>query len=256
MKLCSQCEFIYEDDQERCDMDGAELVYEPTLEHVFPKSALAAKAPAERPVPTRLIIPLSGLPQPEAARARPKVFATGKRFTLQIAAVVILAVGAFAAFYAVPRLFENENQTSTSTFATQNPKRETAQLSGVVPAASGISDKPEARNAQLDNSVPSDQLETRNSKLETTPAAAKLKTPNSIPETEIPALPGLKPLPRLKPLPTLKPIPRLAEQSRPGSVNRRAVVVNTKGNATPKKESRFGSFLKKTGRILTKPFKS
>ncbi len=29
MKLCSQCEFIYEDDQERCDMDGAELVYEP-----------------------------------------------------------------------------------------------------------------------------------------------------------------------------------------------------------------------------------
>jgi hypothetical protein len=29
MKLCSQCEFIYEDDQESCDMDGAELVYQP-----------------------------------------------------------------------------------------------------------------------------------------------------------------------------------------------------------------------------------
>jgi len=29
MKVCSQCEFIYEDDQSLCDMDGAELVYDP-----------------------------------------------------------------------------------------------------------------------------------------------------------------------------------------------------------------------------------
>jgi type IV secretory pathway VirB10-like protein len=31
MKRCSQCDFIYEDDQHLCDMDGHELVYEPTL---------------------------------------------------------------------------------------------------------------------------------------------------------------------------------------------------------------------------------
>ena len=31
MKRCSQCDFIYEDDQNLCDMDGHELVYEPTL---------------------------------------------------------------------------------------------------------------------------------------------------------------------------------------------------------------------------------
>jgi len=31
MKRCSQCDFIYEDHQHVCDMDGHELVYEPTL---------------------------------------------------------------------------------------------------------------------------------------------------------------------------------------------------------------------------------
>ena len=29
MKLCPQCEFIYEDDQNTCDMDGKELVFDP-----------------------------------------------------------------------------------------------------------------------------------------------------------------------------------------------------------------------------------
>lgn len=29
MKVCSQCEFIYEDDQGVCDMDGAALIYDP-----------------------------------------------------------------------------------------------------------------------------------------------------------------------------------------------------------------------------------
>ncbi len=32
MKRCSQCDFIYEDDQHLCDMDGHELIYEPTLQ--------------------------------------------------------------------------------------------------------------------------------------------------------------------------------------------------------------------------------
>ena len=30
MKLCPQCDFIYENDQSLCDMDGADLVYDPT----------------------------------------------------------------------------------------------------------------------------------------------------------------------------------------------------------------------------------
>ncbi len=39
MKLCPQCDFIYEDDQSVCDMDGKELVFEPTLT-AFPGNPL------------------------------------------------------------------------------------------------------------------------------------------------------------------------------------------------------------------------
>jgi hypothetical protein len=34
MKRCIQCDFVYEDDQRVCDMDGADLAFEPTL-HPF-----------------------------------------------------------------------------------------------------------------------------------------------------------------------------------------------------------------------------
>jgi len=58
MKLCSQCQFIYEDEQERCDMDGAELVHEPTLEHVFPRNGQEA-AVQRQAEPLKIIIPLT-----------------------------------------------------------------------------------------------------------------------------------------------------------------------------------------------------
>src|SRR5262245_60285295 len=44
MKRCSQCEFVYEDDQARCDMDGSDLVYEPTL-YPMAETALAVTTP-------------------------------------------------------------------------------------------------------------------------------------------------------------------------------------------------------------------
>jgi len=241
MKLCSQCEFIYEDEQERCDMDGAELVYEPTLEHVFPKHALKVIPEAvEWAGRARLVIPLSRSAQPETSIAHVNVVAGRSRFVFQIAAGIILTVAAFVAFYASQRLFHTKPQPANSRLETQNPKLETFDLSSTVSAASATSEKPETGNAKIEPSQSSNQLET----------------PNLKRETAIPALPGLKPLPRLKPLPKLKPIPRLAEQSRSETVNRRPAVVTTKENTNAKKESRFGSFLKKTGRILTKPFKS
>ena len=45
MQRCPQCEFIYEDDQSRCDMDGAELVHD---SHPLPRlQALAVTAASE-----------------------------------------------------------------------------------------------------------------------------------------------------------------------------------------------------------------
>ncbi len=239
-------------------MDGAVLVYEPTLESVLHKNPLKAKSELERPGRARLIIPLS-TSQPKTSTAPPNVFAARRRSALQIAAGIVLAVVAFVAFYAAPRLFRGRAQTSTNTLETQNPKLETSHLSPAVSDTSVMSEQPGTRNARLETySATEDKPETPNSKLETSPLSDKLETRNPKRKSAVPALPGLKPLPRLKPLPTLKPLPRLADQSRSLNANRRAVVVNAKenANANAKKESRFGSFLKKTGRILTKPFKS
>jgi len=44
MKRCPQCEFIYEDDQSRCDMDGIDLVFDhPTPSLTSPKPPPRAK---------------------------------------------------------------------------------------------------------------------------------------------------------------------------------------------------------------------
>ena len=47
MKRCPQCEFIYEDDQSHCDMDGAQLAHD---EHQLPKlQALTTRPPVQKP---------------------------------------------------------------------------------------------------------------------------------------------------------------------------------------------------------------
>jgi hypothetical protein len=236
MKLCSQCEFIYEDDQERCDMDGGELVYEPTLESVFPDNALQARIELERRAPARIVIPLSRLPKPETLIANSNLAAPRGRLPLQIAAVAVLAAVSFMAFYGTPRLFQTKAQTANNPIESQQPKFSTFDPLPIVSDAAATSAKPETPEAKPDVSQSPDKRESRTTNY----------------ETAFPALPGLKPLPRLKPLPTLKPIPKLSERSQ--SAGRKAIFVNTSANT--KKDSRFGSFLKKTGRMLTKPFKS
>jgi hypothetical protein len=242
MKLCSQCEFIYEDDQELCDMDGAQLVYEPTLDHVFPKTGPQARTELERQRPGRFVIPLSRSQQPQHPIAQPHVVATRSRLALQLGAGLILALAGFAAFYATPHLFQ------TSAQSTQSSKSE---IPPVVFAAPTTADKPEIQNAKLELT---DQSATRQEKRETEQPADILNRPSSPRDSAIPPLPGLKPLPRLKPLPTLHPIPKFTDKSPSANPPKKGIVVNTSGNT--KKDSRFGSFLKKTGRILTKPFKS
>lgn len=241
MKLCSQCEFIYEDDQECCDMDGATLVYEPTLESVF-QTALEAKSKLERPLPAKLAAPSLTAPQPENLVASRNFFATRRRVALPIAAALVLAVIAFAAFYFAARPFQTKAQTSIDPVATQaTTDSKTSPAEGAGPA--------------FNAAVSTDKPETVNSKGETSSSLSDgLQTPHSKSEASFPALPRVKPLPRLKPLPTLKPLPRLQDQNRPLSASRKAALVKGKTNA--KKDSRFGSFLKKTGRILKKPFKS
>ena len=240
MKLCSQCEFIYEDDQELCDMDGAQLVYEPTLDHAFPNNALQARTELERQRPGRLVIPLSQ--QPQAPIAPPQVVASRSRLALQIGAGLILALAGFAAFYATPQLLQTRAQGAQSS---------RAEIPPVALTAPPTADKPKSQNAKIELS---DQPATRQETREPDQPADILKGPGAKPVSAIPKLPGLKPLPRLKPLPTLNPMPKFTDKSGSANAPKKAIVVNTSSN--PKKDSRIGSFLKKTGRMLTKPFKS
>ncbi|HKP46575.1 MAG TPA: hypothetical protein VJT50_08240 [Pyrinomonadaceae bacterium] len=220
MQVCSQCQFIYEDDQERCDMDGAELVYEPTLDHAFPVTALL-------PEHTKLIIPIDADVRSEIARV--PVNAAPRRIIWQTAAAVIVAGLAFLAFYAARASFGPGPSIPEQSIFPHDLAS--------VPVAAMAANMSVVQNA----AAPS-------------PPTIESKIIPAVRGLAVAALPGLKPLPRLKPLPTLKPIPRLGEQNRAMNANHKGSVVTAKPRAE-KKESRLGAFLKKTGQALKKPFK-
>jgi hypothetical protein len=56
MKRCPQCEFIYEDDQSLCDMDGVLLVFDSrTLPNVHALATVSAPVPENRPRRSRMV---------------------------------------------------------------------------------------------------------------------------------------------------------------------------------------------------------
>ena len=56
MKRCPQCEFIYEDDQSLCDMDGVLLVFDSrTLPNVHALATVSAPVPGKTPRRNRMV---------------------------------------------------------------------------------------------------------------------------------------------------------------------------------------------------------
>jgi len=175
MKRCPQCEFIYEDDQSLCDMDGVLLVFDdrnlPNVHALAPIPAKRAKA------------------QPKRSRAVP-AFAT-----------LILALVLGMVYY-----------VSIHRQAAQN---------GYTPSAAAAT-APE-------------------------PVAPVVNpTPEPLQEVKAPAPQEPRPEPAKQPeTRTTKKLPVKTTSS-----------TQTKTVPEPKKdESKVGSILKKTGRILKKPFK-
>jgi hypothetical protein len=235
MKLCPQCDFIYEDDQRCCDMDGMELVYEPTLDRLLAKS-VEGKSRFFRISP-RLRRLVQVLP-----------------FTL---ATLVFAAAVSIFYIGYPRL---DSHSIIPPASASNP----------VASESALSNSP--LPLRPDDPIPGENTSTPDSAAPAAPDASRPSHSISSTETEAGiansqseiARPGIKParnannpslpskgrnvaatkappalsvmsLPRVKPLPRLKPLPKPEE-------NR-------------KRDSRVGSFFKKTGRILTKPFK-
>ncbi|HYK22763.1 MAG TPA: hypothetical protein VEV42_18610 [Pyrinomonadaceae bacterium] len=179
MKKCPECEFLYEDEQSLCDMDGALLVLD---SRTLPNQHALATVPA---------IPV----QQRRSRAVP-AFAT-----------LVLALVLGSVYYVSTQRHAYSPAPETSTSA--NP----ASVESVAPVESVALPAPEAKPSES----PREEV-----KEEAKPAAKQL-----------PATHAKQPAVKAAPSP---------QTAKPAS--------------EPKKEdSKVGSILKKTGRILKKPFK-
>lgn len=177
MKRCPQCEFIYEDDQSLCDMDGILLVFD---SRSLPNSHALATVPAKAP--------------PRRNRAVP-AFAT-----------LILALVLGMVYFVSTR---------------RSP----------VPVRAPVIESPGAATSTANPAPPV---------VEPTPAVQPSESPK---EEEQP-----------KPASTKQPA--VTPVKKPAAAPKTVQPPQTKAAPEPKKEeSKVGSILKKTGRILKKPFK-
>ena len=292
MKLCPQCDFIYEDDQRFCDMDGKELVHNPAPG--IPAS-VEDLSPASKPATGRRSI--------------------GLAFAL-IIGVVVTALGS-AAYFA--RTEQSGSGAASSNQATeqsvaQSPAQSTSGATGAQPSAAdssatqtaaansglmeqsteqSVEQSPEPSSAQTDASSPastssSSRASLAHTRLTASPVSAGAPGGNSrgpvivrlnngaaikadeswerkegiwyrqagvvtflkrsrVRTIERPAAPR----PSKSAKDNIREKNQKAENAAAGNQLRLAQLepVDTK------KQSRVASFLKKTGRILKRPFK-
>lgn len=209
MKRCPQCEFIYEDEQITCDMDGTSLAFD------------ASVAADNTPSRSRL-----------------------KWFALPAVLGTMLAALLFVAFYASPLMFaspeEHGQPAKAQTSPTSNAPPEPAQTK---PA----NDQP--------SSLPSPDVSDESAAEPVVMATddrepARKNHPNlRAPDSRLTIRRGVPPLPRVPSLPRLPPA-RMGTP--PNSTQHRS---EQRAHGDPKRPSKIESFLKKTGRIIKKPFK-
>jgi len=243
MKRCPQCEFVYEDEQNVCDMDGSELAHE------------------ELSLPLPPLIEMSGPPAVEPAkRAR-------RSFVVPAFAGIILAALSFVAYYAT----------------TQGLRRPTVNASQeTVVAASQPAQNVEAPTpVQADETEPLPEETDASATVQPKPNVPGRLSPGPV-SAAAPAERGQgSVLIRLANGATIKADD--AWQKREGIWYRQAGVVTflkrsqvraierparshtatpnvtapkpAPVSAEPKKDSRVKSILKTTGRFLKKPFK-
>jgi len=255
MKLCPQCQFIYEDDQNLCDMDGKALVYDNRLE-VFPDALPAVTGRGHTNTQLRF-------------RVVPAVAA------LFFPALLCLA------YYASSPLWDSKPKSQSLKAETS----ETSQPAQIAPLQNNFSSQPAVNPSQSSTnpqavpesgSVSAHELpETPAEQSARAPIAAKptdgMKTNDNnleIPR-DLPSLPRLTPLPRLasprrfpaakpeekQPASTATPKKQVLTNQKTARGSQTALIVEVKPESREAtKRSKVIGFLKKTGRILKKPF--
>ena len=266
MKRCPQCDFVYEDDQSFCDMDGSELFHAaqtlplPPLERVAPEMASIVTDPASvAPEPVSVVT------KPASKPAKSKRKSKGKSSAVTaIAAVALLAV-LFMVYYAITHRSRpgRSNQLVAHAIAPQQP---TPQLE----PSSALAELPSPDTSSSPDLTPPSPTE-------------KPSTPVRLPSSPVSAGGGNGRGPvviRLNNGAAIKAdeawekregiwyrqgsVVTLIKRDRARAIERVAPARSAaarpeakKQNAGPdtKKESRISSLLKTTGRILKKPFR-
>jgi hypothetical protein len=213
MKRCPQCEFIYEDDQSRCDMDGIDLVFDdPTPSLTSPKPAPRANRNNSR----RSVLSVCGVVLGVL------VFAIG--FALLERAVTVSSEPA-----APPQASVSQQASPEEEIANRPPK---ALVEPVEPVAEDPSVTMVSNTAKASRIAASEPARDLTSK----PAAEPLQ-PNSLGTRGV----VLGSLPRQNRIDAARPQPGMIRSTTPPP--------------PAKKDSKVVSIVKKTGRLLKKPFR-
>lgn len=292
MKLCPQCEFIYEDDQSFCDMDGKELVFgsgalafeedtAPEGSELHDQAAAAASLTANLP------------PPPTGWQSR----------STAVAAIVgiILAALLFGVYYArthQPRP-ANANQATNQTSAESSSQATTVTADAqalAIDSASGEQSSvypspeelPESQNVTSDSTSSTPEGSLSRTRLGSNPVSAGRSAVESSPSVIIwlkngasikadeawerndgvwYRQEGLVSFLNRSDVRSIQRLPAPSSRStltagNTGEKNRKAENATAQNQARPvrpeaagaKKESKVTSFLKKTGRMLKKPF--
>lgn len=216
MKVCPKCEFIYEDDQGLCDMDGAHLVFDPT------PMALAIQDPA-------------GLVKPR-----------WRSFAGTAVIGVILGPLLFLVYHVSARRAAPPDINYSAAQVANGPGTDSAAPNADLEAPVSPTTSKSAR--PTDSSAASSDASQAESESE--PSGSEIAGSPELLKPSAKAASNVAPSVNLSSAPSRPSATNREERKRrPARGNREPK------DAHQKRESKINSFLKKTGHILKKPFK-
>lgn len=281
MKLCPQCEFIYEDDQSLCDMDGSALVYNSGPVALEGSATPALSQRPENPWAAESLSVSGTVPQPAMSQMRSELKSGKKsngmlerRRVALIAAAVVLGVLVFVVYYISSRQHSSQAQTPDSNLGTPSaltaspePSAASNPTAAVSPSGEELAQKASAAAAANMSDAPEesvDQAKTPNTSISSS-HTRNLKAPSASPEssqspTRELAANKSKPentAPKDANVGKRQPVtapkePVTGKRTAPIAQNQPKVVKPEEPKA--KKESKVSSFFKKAGRVLKKSF--
>ena len=281
MKLCPQCEFIYEDDQSVCDMDGKELVFDPVPMGLQEAVPVGSPEPAGRfAAPIRVTV---DFPTSRPSRSRGSAFAA--------LAAILLVTLLFVVYYARTHQARSADAKPATSESAIQSSTEATQLTTAAPEASpdlsaSLAPSPDPSSAVTTSpaALPVSAAANVRERMLTNPVAARA----SGAESRAPVIVWLRNGTSIKAdeawekregvwyrqggvVTFLKrgQVRSIQRLQTPGAYAKSTPIKGTPDTAiaqnqpraykadvtTTKKDSRVGSFLKRTGRILKKPFK-